>query len=79
LYRSGAVIPSISLLSLEGPPLRRRGHSPIAGQIVRAILADYIGNFEVRAGHGCISCPESRGKVSRGLGMRESACGVTWR
>jgi hypothetical protein len=37
---------------LEGPPLRRRGHGAIAGQIVRPMLTDHIGDFKRWAGHG---------------------------
>jgi hypothetical protein len=62
---------------LEHPPLRRRGHGAIAGQVVRPILADDISDFEVGAGHGCISWRGSRGKVSSGLGIAVSAWGVT--
>src|SRR5262249_18015752 len=64
---------------LEHAPLRRRRHRTIAREIRRPILADHISNFQRRAGHDCGSCGGASGKVSRGLGMMDSACGVTWR
>jgi hypothetical protein len=64
---------------LEHPALCRRRHRTIAGQVVRSILADHIGDFKRRAGHGWPSCAGASGKVSRGLGMMDSAWGVTWR
>jgi len=64
---------------LEYPPLRRRGHGAIAGQIVRPILADHLGDFKVGVGHGCLPWRGSKGKVSSGLGIAVSAWGVTCR
>jgi hypothetical protein len=64
---------------LEDPPLRRRGYGAIAGQIVRPILADHLGDFKVGAGPGCLSWRGSQGKVSSGLGIAVSAWGVTCR
>ena len=64
---------------LEHPPLGGRRHRAIAGQVGCPILADHIGDFQQRAGHGWPSWAGGSGKVSRGLGMMDSAWGVTWR
>jgi hypothetical protein len=64
---------------LEYPALSRRGHRTIAGQVGIPILAGHIGDFPQRAGHGRRSRGASSGKVSRGLGVAWSACGLTWR
>ena len=64
---------------LEHPALSRRRHRAIAGEVGIPILADHIGDFQRRAGHGWPSWAGASGKVSRGLGMMDRAWGVTWR
>ena len=64
---------------LEYPPLCRLRHRAIAGEVACPILADHIGDFQWRAGHGWPSWAGGSGKVSRGLGMMDRAWGVTWR
>jgi len=64
---------------LEHPALGRRGHRAIAGQVVRPILAGDVRDFHQRAAHGRRSRGASSGKVSRGLAIAWSACGLTWR
>ena len=64
---------------VEHATLRRGRHRAIASQVGVPIVPDDIGDFERWAGHGWPSGGGTSGKVSRGLGMRDSACGVTWR